>query len=65
LDLYLQYGEEVFPQLRWDFLKVRAGLRWVRALRHYSYDPAPLHHHLTTVFGDAIVGDATSRLSAR
>ncbi len=62
LDLYVQHGEEVFPPLRWDFLKLRAGLRWVRALRHYFYDPAPLQHHLTTVFGDTIVGDATSRL---
>lgn len=62
LDLYVQHGEEVFPPLRWDFMRMRAGLRWIRALRHYSYDPEPLRRHLAEVFGEGMLGEATCRL---
>jgi uncharacterized protein len=62
LNLYVQHGEEVFPPLRWDFMKVRAGLRWLRSARHHSYDPEPLRRHLSHVFRERKLATATQRL---
>jgi patatin-like phospholipase/acyl hydrolase len=62
LELYLLHGEEVFPPLRWDLLRLRSGLRWLRSLHHHRYDPEPLASHLAQVFGDRIFGEAMQRL---
>jgi patatin-like phospholipase/acyl hydrolase len=62
LQLYLDHGGEVFPTLRWDFLRARRGLRWLRGLRHHAYNPKPLQHHLSKVFQDKIIGSASRRL---
>jgi len=62
LDLYAQHGQEVFPPLGWDVLKVRARLRWLRAARHHSYDPEPLRKQLANVFRATTLGEANRRL---
>lgn len=62
LELYVDHGEEVFPQPKCDVLKLRRGWRRLRGLRHYAYDPQPLKKHLSAVFKDRTIGDATHRL---
>jgi patatin-like phospholipase/acyl hydrolase len=62
LNIYLQYGEEVFPPLRWDFMNVRSWLRWAKSIRHHSYDPEPLRRQLSSVFGQRTLETATQRL---
>lgn len=62
LDLYIQHGREVFPTLRWDVMKMRARLRWLRSARHHAYDPEPLRKHLLKVFGKRTLGEAMRRL---
>jgi uncharacterized protein len=62
LDIYLQHGAEVFPALVFDPLKVRSGWRFIRGLRHHTYDPDKLLRHLERVFGSTLLGDAKRRL---
>lgn len=62
LKLYVDHGSQIFPKPRWDLLSVRRGLRWLRGLRHYAYNPAPLKQCLTKIFQDEILGSATRRL---
>lgn len=62
LRLYLEHGGEVFPAPRWDVLKVRKSWRFLRGLRHHSYDADVLKRHLGAVFGTTILGDAKRRL---
>lgn len=61
-DLYIQCGEEVFPPLGFDLMKIRARLRWFRSLRHHSYAPEPLRKRLLKVFGKQTLGETTRRL---
>jgi patatin-like phospholipase/acyl hydrolase len=62
LDIYMQYGAEVFPALRVNPLKIRSGLRFIRGLRHHTYDPDRLLRQLEKVFGQHLLGDAKRRL---
>ena len=62
LDLYLKHGEAVFPPLGFDFMKLRARCRFVRSLRHYSYDSAVLDKHLRKVFHKVTLGQTRRRL---
>lgn len=61
LDLYVQHGGEVFPK-GWDIFKIRAAGRFIRSIRHYAYNPAPLERNLKCIFKDATIGNATKRL---
>jgi patatin-like phospholipase/acyl hydrolase len=62
LELYLKHGAEVFPPPQWDFLRLRASWRFVYGLRQHAYDSEVLKRHLTTVFGETIIGAARRRL---
>lgn len=62
LDLYLAHGAEIFPRPSWDVLRIRRGLRFLRALGHHSYDPKPLKRELEATFGDHKLGSARRRL---
>lgn len=61
-DIYMQHGAEVFPAPGFDILKVRSGLRFIRGLRHYTYDPDNLLRHLEKAFGQTLLGNAKRRL---
>jgi patatin-like phospholipase/acyl hydrolase len=62
LEIYMQHGAEVFPALGVDPLRLRSGLRFVRGLRHHTYDPDKLLRHLEKVFGSTLLGNAKRRL---
>lgn len=62
LDIYMQHGAEVFPALKSDPLKIRTGLRFVRGLRHHTYDADKLQRQLERVFGATLLGAAQRRL---
>jgi patatin-like phospholipase/acyl hydrolase len=62
LDIYMQKGAEVFPAVDFDLLKIRSGLRFIRGLRHHTYDPDQLLRQLEKVFGTTLLGDAKRRL---
>jgi patatin-like phospholipase/acyl hydrolase len=62
LDIYMQHGAEVFPAFDFDPLKIRSGLRFIRGLRHHTYDPDKLLRQLEKVFGTTLLGDAKRRL---
>jgi patatin-like phospholipase/acyl hydrolase len=62
LDIYMQHGAEVFPALGFDLLKMRSGLRFIRGLRHHTYDPDKLLRQLEKIFGQTLLGDAKRRL---
>jgi patatin-like phospholipase/acyl hydrolase len=62
LDIYMQHGAEVFPSPSFDILKVRSGLRFIRGLRHRTYDADQLLRQLEKVFATALLGDANRRL---
>jgi uncharacterized protein len=62
LDFYMRHGGEVFPAYGFDPLKVRSGLRFIRGLRHHTYEPENLLRHLEKVFGATLLGDAKRRL---
>ena len=62
LDIYIQHGAEVFPAFDFDPLKMRSGLRFIRGLRHHTYNPDKLLRQLEKVFGTTLLGDAKRRL---
>jgi patatin-like phospholipase/acyl hydrolase len=62
LELYVEHGAEVFPELKWDLLSLRSGWRSVRGLRHHTFSPAPLKTHLDKIFEKRILGQAVRRL---
>lgn len=60
--VYLEHGEAIFPPLRWDVFTIRRKLRFLRSIRHYVYDSAPLKAVLDSKFGERTIGDAARRL---
>lgn len=62
LKLYHDHGAEVFPSHSWDFLKLRRFARFVRSLRHYTYDADVLRCLLERIFQKRTIGDARRRL---
>ena len=62
LQLYMDHGEKVFPPARRDLLRIRSAWRWIKALQHHRYDPAPLEEQLKKVFQTSRIGDAQRRL---
>jgi uncharacterized protein len=62
LDLYMMRGEEVFPSLTWDFMKLRACWRFIRSFHHHSYNSDALRRYLHDFFGDITLGETRRRL---
>jgi uncharacterized protein len=62
LNIYMEHGAEVFPSFNFDILKARSGLRFIRGLRHHTYDADKLLRQLERVFGTNLLGDARRRL---
>ncbi len=62
LDLYLNHGEEVFPAISWDFLKLRTNWRAIRSFYQHSYNSDALRRILVDVFGDTTLGEMRRRL---
>jgi patatin-like phospholipase/acyl hydrolase len=62
LDLYVKNGPVVFPSADSDFLKMRAAYRFIKSVRHYSYDPTVLEKCLSEIFCDKTLGMTRRRL---
>jgi patatin-like phospholipase/acyl hydrolase len=62
LDLYVDHGEQVFPPVRWDILKLRKRWRFFQALQHYRYRAHKLKAVLKVVFSEKTLGEAQRRL---
>jgi patatin-like phospholipase/acyl hydrolase len=57
-DFYIKRGGKIFPPLT----LVGRWVRWMRQKHRYIYERGPLENELLEIFGDAVLGQATSRL---
>ena len=57
-DFYLQRGAAIFPPPSF----IGRCMRWLRQKHRYVYERGPLENELLQIFGDAVLGQACTRL---
>lgn len=57
-DFYLQRGAAIFPPPSF----IGRYMRWLRQKHRYVYERGPLENELLQIFGDAVLGQACTRL---
>lgn len=62
LDLYIEYGDKIFPPARYNILNLRKAWRWIQGAQHHRYDHAKLEGPLKDIFKSSKIGDAERRL---
>ena len=60
-DFYLQRGAAIFPPPS----PIGRFMRWLRQKHRYVYERGPLKDELLQIFGDAVLGQACTRLCIR
>jgi patatin-like phospholipase/acyl hydrolase len=61
-DLYMKSGEDIFPPLRWNILKVRSAWNVLRAAQYHRYDATKLEALLRSEFQNDTLGHAERRV---